>query len=86
MFANVHFVLFFDRDGGGGSHRVGCACSGFGGIVCFVLFFTRDGGGVARMVLGWLPVAWGRGCLLIGNSDRPPPKGKKGVRRKMGAT
>ena len=28
------------------------------------------------MVSGWLPVAWGRGCLLIGNSDKPLPEGE----------
>eukprot|EP00959_Pyramimonas_sp_CCMP1952_P011421 239730-Pyramimonas_sp.AAC.1 len=38
--------------------------------------------GGARMVLGWLPVAWGRGCLWIGNSDKPLPEGEeKGVGR-----
>ena len=31
------------------------------------------------MVSGWHPVAWGRGCLLIGNSDKPFPEGKRGV-------
>ena len=46
--------------------------------MCFVLFFIRDGGGVARIVSGWLPVAWGRGCLLIGNSDKPLPEGEEG--------
>ena len=74
--------IVFDRDGGGGPHRVGCACSEFGGRVCFVSFFTRDCGGCehgAFFVSGWLPVAWGRGCLLIGNNDNPSPKGKKGV-------
>ena len=34
------------------------------------------GGGI---VPGWLPVAWGRGCLLIGSSDRPFPEGEEGV-------
>ena len=28
---------------------------------------------------GWPPVAWGRGCLLIGNSDKPLPEGEEGV-------
>ena len=27
---------------------------------------------------GWPPVAWGRGCLLIGNSDKPLPEGEEG--------
>ena len=35
------------------------------------------GGGVV-IVPGWLPVAWGRGCLLIGNSDKPFPEGEEG--------
>ena len=30
------------------------------------------------MVSGWHPVAWGRGCLLIGNSDKPLPEGEEG--------
>ena len=45
----------------------------------FVSFFTRDGGGGAHMDPGWPPVAWGRGCLLIGNSDKPLPEGEEGV-------
>ena len=31
------------------------------------------------MGLGWPPVAWGRGCILIGNSDKPLPEGEEGV-------
>ena len=31
------------------------------------------------MVLGWHPVAWGRGCSLIGNSDKPLPEGEEEV-------
>ena len=46
----------------------------------FCMFFTRDGGGehVVFIVPGWVPVAWGRGCLLIGNSDKPFPEGEEG--------
>ena len=33
----------------------------------------------ALLVPGWLPVAWGRGCLLIRNSDKPVPEGEEGV-------
>eukprot|EP00959_Pyramimonas_sp_CCMP1952_P044974 939601-Pyramimonas_sp.AAC.1 len=29
------------------------------------------------MVSGWLPITWGTGCILIGNSDQDPlPAGK----------
>ena len=52
--------------------------------VYFVLFFDRDGGGGVVMVSGWHPVAWGRGCLLIGNSDKPLPEGEEGVGRNGG--
>ena len=44
--------------------------------VYFVLSFDRDGGGI--IVPGWPPVAWGRGCLLIGSSDKPFPEGIEG--------
>ena len=53
--------------------------------VYFVLFFARDGGGVARIVPGWPPVAWGRGCLLIGSSDKPFPEGEEGGWKEEGA-
>ena len=43
-----------------------------------LFFFDRDGGGGVGMVSGWHPVAWGRGCLLIGNSDNPLPEGEEG--------
>ena len=29
------------------------------------------------MGTGWPPVAWGRGCLFIGNSDKPFPEGEE---------
>ena len=36
------------------------------------------------MVPGWHPVAWGRGCLLIGNSDKPlPEREERGWKRKL---
>ena len=57
-------------------------------IPCAALSKGMDGGGGALMVpflvSGWLPVAWGRGCLLIGNSGKPLPEGEEGVwKRKL---
>ena len=47
--------------------------------LCIVFCKGRRGGyhGVV-MGTGWPPVAWGRGCLLIGNSDKPFPEGEEG--------
>ena len=50
-------------------------------MFCIVFYKGWWGGcphGVV-MVPGWLPVAWGRGCLLIGNSDKPLPEREEGV-------
>eukprot|EP00959_Pyramimonas_sp_CCMP1952_P380397 7969383-Pyramimonas_sp.AAC.1 len=33
----------------------------------------------ARMDLGWLPVAWGKGCILIGSCDQNAPPARKAV-------
>ena len=45
-------------------------------VFCIVLCEGWWGGVV--MVSGWHPVAWGRGCLLIGNSDNPLPEVEEG--------
>ena len=49
-------------------------------------FFEMDGVGCALMVSGWHPVAWGRGCLLIGNSDKPFPEGEEGGWKEEGGS
>ena len=46
-------------------------------VFCIV-FYKGWWGGVV-MGSGWPPVAWGRGCLLIGNSDKPLPEGEEGA-------
>ena len=70
----VYFVLLFARESIRGAHKHD---PGSRPEVYFVLLFDRDGGGVI-MVPGWHPVAWGRGCLSIGNSDKPFPEGEEG--------
>ena len=55
---------FFDRDGGGRPHRVGRACSQFGGRVCFVLFFTTDGGGGGPHCSWLAPGRLGEGVFI----------------------
>ena len=49
-------------------------------MFCVVFHKGWWGGGPhgALIVPGWVPVAWGRGCLVIRNSDNPLPEGKKG--------
>eukprot|EP00959_Pyramimonas_sp_CCMP1952_P089929 1882357-Pyramimonas_sp.AAC.1 len=61
----------------GGPHRVGRACSKCGGRV---RFFWTGVVGVGRhrgvsLVSGWLPVALGRGSILLRNSAEPFPEG-----------
>ena len=75
--SEVYFVLFFARESACVAHTYDPRCCP---EVHFVLFFDRDGGGVFLGGPGWPPVAWGRGCLLIGNSDKPFPEGEE---RKM---
>ena len=75
--SEVHFALFFARESVRVAHTYDPRCCP---EVYFVLFFARDGGeGGALIGPGWPPVAWGRGCLLIGNSDKPLPEGEEGV-------
>ena len=71
----VHFVLFFARESARMANTYDPRCCP---EVHFVLFFARDCGGVLFFGPGWPPVAWGRGCLLIGNSDKPLPEGEEG--------
>ena len=54
------------------THDVAPKCT----LYCFL---TGKGGRGVIMVPGWPPVAWGRGCFLIGNSDKPLPEGEEGV-------
>ena len=61
---NVHLALCFFHTDGGGAHRVGCACSEFGGRVCFVvcLFVVSGmlfGEGMFLVAFGSL----GEGCV-----------------------
>ena len=46
-------------------------------LYCFLQGMVGGGPHGVGMVPGWLPVAWGRGCLLIGNSDKPLPEGEE---------
>ena len=46
--------------------------------VDFLLFFARDGGGGVVSGPGWDPAGRGRGCLLIGSSDKLLPEGEEG--------
>ena len=78
--SEVYFVLLFARESARVAHTYDPICCP---EVYFVLFFlqgTAGGGGWhgVVMVSGWHPVAWGRGCLLIGNSDKPLPEGEEG--------
>ena len=45
---------------------------------CSLYSFMQGVFGGGLIVPGWPPVAWGWGCLLIGSSDRPFPKGEEG--------
>ena len=76
--SEVYFALFFARESVRVAHTYDPRCCP---EVHFVLFFAREGGGGVYhgvvMGPGWHPVAWGRGCLLIGNSDKPFPEGEE---------
>ena len=74
-------VFFFARESARVAHTYGPR---FCPEVYSVLFFAGDGGGGCRLVLGWPPAGRGRGCLLIGSSDKPLPEGEEGVgKRKL---
>ena len=73
--SEVYFAMFFDRESACVAHTYDPRCCP---EVHFVLFFWKGWWWGGRIVPGWPPVAWGRGCLLIGNSDKAFPEGEEG--------